>query len=293
MKIRKSLGEKIFDVSNASFLIMITLAAMLPIIHVVSGSLSSSNALIHSKVTFWPVEGTFENIKLVAGNYAFWKSGWMTIRIVLLGTAINMFFTMITAYPLSKTNLKGRKFFMLLIIFTLVFQAPIIPTYLLIKNLYMLNTIWSLVIPGAISAFNMILCITFFRSVPEDLFDAARVDGMSEYRMVWSIVMPLSLPIVMTLLLFYAVGHWNNYSGPLLFINDRNKQTLQMYLFALIANGDSDSVAGGAAAEASVKLFPVAVQMATIVLATIPVLLIYPFLQKHFVKGATLGSVKE
>lgn len=293
MKIRKSLGEKIFDVSNVSFLILITLAAMLPIIHVVAGSLSSSNALIHNNVTFWPVEGTFENIKLVAGNSAFWKSGWMTIRIVLLGTAINMFFTMITAYPLSKANLKGRKFFMLLIIFTLVFQAPIIPTYLLVKNLHLLNSIWALVVPGAISAFNMLLCITFFRSVPEDLFDAARVDGMSEYRMVWSIVMPLSLPIVMTLLLFYSVGHWNNYYGPLLFINDRNNQTLQMYLFALIANGDSDSLAGGAAAEAGIKLFPVALQMATIVLATIPVLLIYPFLQKHFVKGATLGSVKE
>jgi putative aldouronate transport system permease protein len=133
--------------------------------------------------------------------------------------------------------------------------------------------------------------MTFFRTVPDDLFDAARVDGMSEYGMVWRIVVPLSMPIVMTLLLFYAVGHWNNYFGPLLFINDRNKQTLQMYLYSLIANGDSDSTAG-AAAEGGIKLSPVAIQMATIVLATVPVVLIYPFLQKHFVKGALLGSVK-
>ncbi|MNI49314.1 L-arabinose transport system permease protein AraQ [compost metagenome] len=181
---------------------------------------------------------------------------------------------------------------MLLIIFTMIFNAPIIPSYLLVKNLYLLNTIWALVLPGAISAFNMILCITFFRTVPDDLFDAARVDGMSEYGMVWRIVIPLSMPIVMTLLLFYAVGHWNNYFGPLLFINDRNKQTLQMYLYSLIANGDSDSTAG-AGAEAGLKLSPVAIQMATIVLATVPVVLIYPFLQKHFVKGALLGSVKE
>ncbi|OAS22101.1 carbohydrate ABC transporter permease [Paenibacillus oryzisoli] len=292
MKIRKSFGEKVFDVSNVSFLILITVAAMLPILYVIAGSFSSSNALIHNRVFLWPVEATFDNFKLVANNSTFWKAGWMTVQIVVIGTTVNMVLTMITAYPLSKMDLKGRKYFMLLIIFTMIFSAPIIPSYLLVKNLYLLNSIWALILPGAISAFNMILCITFFRTVPDDLFDAARVDGMSEYGMVWRIVLPLSMPIVMTLLLFYAVGHWNNYFGPLLFINDRNKQTLQMYLYSLIANGDSDSTAG-AAAEGGIKLSPVAIQMATIVLATVPVVLIYPFLQKHFVKGALLGSVKE
>ncbi|KRE68899.1 carbohydrate ABC transporter permease [Paenibacillus sp. Soil750] len=292
MKIRKSFGEKVFDVSNVSFLILITVAAMLPILYVIAGSFSSSNALIHNRVILWPVEATLDNFKLVANNSTFWKAGWMTVQIVVIGTMVNMVLTMITAYPLSKMDLKGRKFFMLLIIFTMIFSAPIIPSYLLVKNLFLLNSIWALILPGAISAFNMILCMTFFRTVPDDLFDAARVDGMSEYGMVWRIVVPLSMPIVMTLLLFYAVGHWNNYFGPLLFINDRNKQTLQMYLYSLIANGDSDSTAG-AAAEGGIKLSPVAIQMATIVLATVPVVLIYPFLQKHFVKGALLGSVKE
>lgn len=292
MKIRKSFGEKVFDFSNVSFLILITVTAMLPILYVIAGSFSSSNALIHNRVLLWPVEATLDNFKLVANNSTFWKAGWMTVQIVVIGTLVNMVFTMITAYPLSKMDLKGRKYFMLLIIFTMIFNAPIIPSYLLVKNLFLLNSIWALILPGAISAFNMILCITFFRTVPDDLFDAARVDGMSEYGMVWRIVVPLSMPIVMTLLLFYAVGHWNNYFGPLLFINDRNKQTLQMYLYSLIANGDSDSTAG-AAAEGGIKLSPVAIQMATIVLATVPVVLIYPFLQKHFVKGALLGSVKE
>ncbi|NQX60629.1 carbohydrate ABC transporter permease [Paenibacillus qinlingensis] len=292
MKIRKSFGEKVFDVSNVSFLILITVGAMLPILYVIAGSFSSSNALIHNRVFLWPVEATLDNFKLVANNSTFWKAGWMTVQIVVIGTMVNMVLTMITAYPLSKMDLKGRKFFMLLIIFTMIFSAPIIPSYLLVKNLFLLNSIWALILPGAISAFNMILCLTFFRTVPDDLFDAARVDGMSEYGMVWRIVVPLSMPIVMTLLLFYAVGHWNNYFGPLLFINDRNKQTLQMYLYSLIANGDSDSTAG-AAAEGGIKLSPVAIQMATIVLATVPVVLIYPFLQKHFVKGALLGSVKE
>jgi putative aldouronate transport system permease protein len=292
MKIRKSFGEKVFDFSNISFLTLITIAAMLPIIYVVAGSFSSSNALIHNRVILWPVEATLDNFRLVANNSTFWKAGWMTVQIVLIGTTVNMVLTMITAYPLSKMDLKGRKYFMLLIIFTMIFSAPIIPSYLLVKNLFLLNSIWALILPGAISAFNMILCITFFRTVPDDLFDAARVDGMSEYGMVWRIVVPLSMPIVMTLLLFYAVGHWNNYFGPLLFINDRNKQTLQIYLYSLIANGDSDSTAS-AGAEAGLKLSPVAIQMATIVLATVPVVLIYPFLQKHFVKGALLGSVKE
>jgi putative aldouronate transport system permease protein len=290
MRFKRSWGERLFDSFNFILLTALSLAALFPILHVVAGSFSSVNAILHSKVVLWPVEPTLDHFRLVAQTGTFWRAAGMTIMVVLVGTLINMVLTVIGSYPLSKLYLRGRRAVLLFIIFTLIFHAPLIPVYLLVKNLHMLNTFWALVIPGAISAFNMILCITFFRGLPEELFDAAKVDGMNDYRIVAQIVVPLSKPILVTLLLFYAVGHWNSYMTPLLYINDRNMQTLQMYLYSLMAGSTSDIAA---AAESSATLVPKAIEMATIVLATAPIVVLYPFMQKHFVKGATLGSVKE
>lgn len=291
--IRLSVGERSFDALNIIFLAALSLVALIPVAHVVAGSFSSAAAIIQNRVSIWPVEFTLENFKFVVQTPQFWAAGWMTVKVVCIGTAINMVLTVLTSYPLSKMYLRGRKAILLLIVFTLIFQAPLIPTYLVVKELGMLNTMWSLIIPTAVSAFNMLLCITFFRGLPEELFDAARVDGMSEYRIVWSIVAPLSLPILVTLLLFYAVGHWNNYFMPLLYINDREMQTLQMYLYFLISEGDNNDIVGAAAAEAAGGMLPQALQMAVIVLVTFPIVVLYPFIQKHFIKGATLGSIKE
>lgn len=293
MRIKSSLGERTFDVFNYLFLAIISLTALVPILHVVAGAFSSSQAIIHNRVFLWPVELTLDNIKMVARTPTFWRAGWMTVKVVIIATSFNMVLTIFGAYPLSKKWLRGRKFVMLFIIFTMVFQAPMIPTYLVVKTLGLLNSLWALVIPGAVSAFNLILCLTFFRSLPEELFDAAKVDGMGEFRVVWKIVVPLSMPIFVTLLLFYAVGHWNAYMGPLMYLNDRNLQTLQMYIYALIAQGNSSDIVAAAAGEASITLVPAAIEMATIVLATAPIVLLYPFLQNYFIKGATLGSVKE
>ncbi|MFI2857970.1 carbohydrate ABC transporter permease [Paenibacillus sp. JSM ZJ436] len=292
MEIRKSTGEKLFDTMNIILLSLLSLAAIIPLLHVVAGSFSSANAIIHSRVTLWPVEPTLDHYKLVTQTKAFWEAGWLTIRVVVLGTLLNMVLTIIGSYPLSKPYLRGRRPILLFIVFTMIFHAPMIPMYLVVKEFGMLNTIWALIVPTAISAFNMMLCITFFRGLPEEMFDAAKVDGMNDYRIVWSIVTPLSKPILVTLLLFYAVGHWNNYFTPLLYINDRDMQTLQVYLYNLISLGSNNDMASAAAAESS-NMLPQALEMATIVLATLPIVVLYPFLQKHFVKGATLGSVKE
>ncbi|RTE09207.1 carbohydrate ABC transporter permease [Paenibacillus whitsoniae] len=293
MKIKQSMGEKSFDAFNITLLVIMSLLALLPLLHVVAGSFSSNNALIQSRVSFWPVEPTLQQFKYVVANNTFWRAGWMTVKVVVIATALNMVLTIVGSYPLSKSYLRGRRGIMLFIIFTMVFQAPLIPTYLVVKELHLINSIWALIVPGAISAFNMILCITFFRNLPEELFDAAKVDGMNDYRIVWQIVVPLSKPIMVTLLLFYAVGHWNSYFAPLLYINDRHLQTLQMYIYFLIAAGSSNDVAAAVAGDTGGKLLPKALEMATIVLATTPIVILYPFLQKHFVKGATLGSVKE
>lgn len=291
--IRSTPGERTFDLFNALILIALTAACMLPILHVVAGSFSSSDALIKNKVSLWPVDFTLDNFRYVAKTPQFWNASWMTAKVVVIGTLINMILTIITSYPLSKMNLRGRKFFMLIVVFTIIFQVPMIPLYLVVKDLDMLNTMWALVIPNALSAFNMLLCITFFRNLPEELFDAARVDGMNEYRIVWSIVVPLSMPIIVTLILFYAVGHWNNYMMPLLYVNDRDQQTLTLYIYNILTQGTTNDITGAAAAETSGNVLPRALEMATVVLATAPIVILYPFLQKHFIKGATLGSIKE
>ncbi|MFC4779178.1 carbohydrate ABC transporter permease [Paenibacillus sp. GCM10023252] len=290
MQIRQSLGERVFDICNIIFLSMLSAAALFPLLHVLAGSLSSVNAIIQSKVTIFPVEPTLEHFRLVTRTDSFWQAGWMTIKVVFVATLLNMVITVFGSYPLSKIYLRGRSVILLFIVFTMIFHAPLIPVYMVVKELGMINTMWALIIPSAVSAFNMILCITFFRNLPEELFDAAKVDGMGEFRIVLQIVVPLSLPILVTLLLFYAVGHWNSYMTPLLYITDKSMATLQMYLYSLIAAGSSDTA--GAANDTGGMLVPKAIEMATIVLATIPIAILYPFLQKHFVKGATLGSVK-
>ncbi|QNK56339.1 MULTISPECIES: carbohydrate ABC transporter permease [Paenibacillus] len=293
MKIKKTLAERAFDTGNIIFMLLTCLLVAIPILHVAAGSFSDTNALIHSKVGLWPVGFNLDNYQLVFESKPFWRSFAITLLIVVIGTSINLFLTVLTAYPMSKSYLKGKKLFILFIIVTMIFQAPMIPTYLLVKNLDLLNSIWGLIIPGALSAFNLILCITFFRSLPEELFEAARVDGMSEYRMVWTIALPLSMPIVITLLLFYAVGHWNNYYSALLYITDTSLRPLQLYLYFLMAQFDTSDLQTGASSLVSMDVSPQGLQMATIIVATLPIVLVYPFVQKHFIKGAMLGSLKE
>ncbi len=288
MKIKRSFGEKLFDYGNVTVLLGMCLLVVVPIMHLIAGSVSDTSALFQGKVKIWPVGWNLDNYDRVFSNLSFWNSLWMSVKVVVLATSVNMVMTIVTAYPLSKMHLRGRKLIMMYIIFTMIFSAPLIPSYLVVKSLGLLNTIWALVIPSAISAFNMILCLTFFRSLPEELFEAAKVDGMSEYRIVWQIAVPLSMPILVTLLLYYSVGHWNSYFGPLLYLTDRSMHTVQVYLYYLISQSTmSDSVTE------SFDISPEGLKSATIVVATVPIILVYPFIQRHFIKGALLGSLKE
>lgn len=291
MRIKTTFGEKAFDVFNVLLLLILCSIVMIPLLHVAASSFSSKNALIHSQVKLWPVGFNLDSYAVVFQNELFWRSFFISVTIVILGTLLNMMLTLITGYPLSKTWLRGRKFVILYIVFTMIFQAPVIPTYLVVKSLGLINTIGALIIPVALSAFNLLLCITFFRSLPEELFEAAKVDGMSEFGIVWKIAVPLSMPINVTLLLFYAVGHWNNYFTAMLYITKLELRPLQVYLYSLVSQANvNDTMAS--ANEVTMNVMPQSIQMATIVVATIPILLIYPFVQKHFIKGATLGSVK-
>lgn len=292
MRIRRTTGERIFDISNILFLLFACITVIIPVLHVVASSLSSTNALIHARVSLWPVELNFDNYAAVMNNQIFWKSFGISVFVVIVGTLFNMVLTILTAYPLSKGYLRGRHFVLMFIVFTMIFYAPMIPTYLVVKSLGLINTVWALIIPVGLSAFNLLICLTFFRSLPEELFEAARVDGMSEYQMVWRIAVPLSKPIMVTLMLFYSVGHWNNYYTALLYITDQGLKPLQLYLYGIIAKSDVNEMLS-TAVESTTDLSPQGLQMATIIVATVPIVMVYPFIQKHFIKGALIGSIKE
>ncbi|MGI2298107.1 carbohydrate ABC transporter permease [Paenibacillus sp. GXUN7292] len=293
MKIKQSFGEKLFDIFNMTLLLLTCAVILVPLLHVLAGSLSETSALIHAKVTLWPVGLNFDNYVLVFKNTTFWRSFFVTVFITLTGTTINMLLTIFTGYPLSKSFLRGRKPFMLFIIFTMIFTAPMIPSYLLVKELGLLNSVWALIVPGALAAFNLILCITFFRGLPEELFEAARVDGMNEYRVVAQIAFPLSMPIVVTLALFYAVSHWNNYYSALLYVTDPDIRPLQLYLYNLLAQFETSDTLSQMNSMVSYDISPQGLQNATIIVATISIVIIYPFIQRHFIKGAMIGSLKE
>lgn len=293
MKIKQSFGEKLFDIFNMTLLLLTCAVILVPLLHVLAGSLSETSALIHAKVTLWPVGLNFDNYVLVFKNTTFWRSFFVTVFITLTGTTINMLLTIFTGYPLSKSFLRGRKPFMLFIIFTMIFTAPMIPSYLLVKELGLLNSVWALIVPGALAAFNLILCITFFRGLPEELFEAARVDGMNEYRVVAQIAFPLSMPIVVTLALFYAVSHWNNYYSALLYVTDPDIRPLQLYLYNLLAQFETSDTLSQMNSMVSYDISPQGLQNATIIVATIPIVILYPFIQRHFIKGAMIGSLKE
>jgi multiple sugar transport system permease protein/putative aldouronate transport system permease protein len=287
--IRKSFGQRTFTVFNYALLTLVSLTMLIPFLHILAGSFSSGSAIMQGKVTIFPSDFTFLNYKVVLNDIAIWQSYGVTILITVGGTLLNLVFTCLMAYGLSKRELRGRSFILLLVLFTMIFQAPLIPGYLVVKSLGMLNTLWALVIPGLISAFNLIIMISFFQGIPDSLTEAAKMDGCNDYRTLWSVVLPLSLPSLSTIGLFYAVAHWNGYFNAIMFLRDPKLYPLQVKLRKLLVESDAEGMLQSAAVTVqSIE----GIKMASIMVATIPILIIYPMIQKHFVKGSMLGSIK-
>ncbi|HZG75596.1 MAG TPA: carbohydrate ABC transporter permease [Paenibacillus sp.] len=281
-------SRRAFVIFNYTFLTLLSMAMLLPFLHILAGSFSSGPAITQGRVGIVPVEFTFGNFQQVLGDPKIWRSFWVTIGITVVGTTVNLALTSLMSYGLSKHDLRGRSAIVLLVLFTMIFPAPMIPSYLLVKELGLLNSVWSLIVPGAISAFNMIIMISFFRGIPEGLTESARIDGAGEYYTFWKIVLPLSLPSLSTIGLFYAVGHWNSYAQALMYIRNQELFPLQVLLRRLLVDSDEQMLIRVDTAVQSVE----GIKMASIMVATIPILLVYPFIQKHFVKGAMLGSIK-
>jgi len=293
MKIKDSPARKAFLIFNMSFLLLICLITLLPLIHVLAQSLSSSTAIDQGKVNFLPVDFTIDNFKYVFQDKSIWRAYGVTIFITVFGTLFNLLATATMAYPLSREELVGRKFFLLMGLFTMIFSAPLIPTFLVVQSLGLLDTIWALIFPTAISAFNMFVMRSFFMNIPSELIDASRIDGLGEIRILFQVVLPLSKPALATLGIFYAVAHWNSYFQALIYIDNRNLYPLQIKLremsvdASVILNDPTSSF------YTMLSSSPEGIKMAAIVAATIPVICIYPFLQKHFIKGFMLGSLKD
>ncbi|MFF2091345.1 carbohydrate ABC transporter permease [Paenibacillus sp. NPDC058174] len=287
--VRTSNAQRWFNVFNYIFLIVLGLSMILPILHVLAQSFSSNAAINSGKVYLWPVDLTLTNYKAVIGEKLIWRSFGVSVIVTVVGTFINLAMTSSLAYPLSRSEYVYRKPVLIMVLLTLIFTAPLIPNYLLVRGLGLHDTLWSLMIPGAISAFNLFVMRSFFMGLPNELIDASRIDGCGEMRILWNIILPLSKPVMATLGIFYSVGHWNSYANALYFINDRMLYPLQVRLREFIIT-DSSSI--NVPAEDALMSSPEGIKMAVVIIATIPIMIVYPFLQKYFTKGMMVGSVK-
>lgn len=288
MKIKVSLGRRIYIVLSTAFLILLCTVMMMPLLKVVAESFSGKSYIETNQVLFWPKGFNIEAYKRVFDNPNILTAFKNSVLITTVGTTINLLMTATMAYPLSRPEFKFKKPILLMVTLTMIFTAPMIPSYLVIKGMKLDDSIWAVILPGMISGYNFFIMRSFFAGLPEELIDAARIDGCGEFRILFQIVLPLSKAVMATLLLFYGVNHWNALQQPLIYLRSPKVQTLQIKLYQILME---DNV--GIADVGQVALAPVTIKMATIVVATIPILVIYPFLQKHFAAGATLGSVKE
>ncbi|TDF96575.1 carbohydrate ABC transporter permease [Paenibacillus piri] len=287
-----SAGQQTFNVFNITFLTVLGLIMFLPFLNVLAQSLSDSEAVVTGKVFFLPVDFTWINYQYVFSDASIWRSFGVTVYITVVGTIINLIATASLAYPVSRQEYVGRKYVVFFVLITMVFSAPLIPNFILMKSLNLTNSLWALLIPGAISAFNFFVMRAFFMQIPPEIIDSGRIDGCTELRMIWNIVLPLSKPVMASLGIFYAVNHWNTYMAALYYVNKPTLWPLQVKLRQLIMADDINIDPSASQFSSLIHSNPEGIKMATIIIATVPIVLIYPFLQKHFVKGMMIGSVK-
>lgn len=291
-KTYRTAGGITFDAANVIVLTLFGLAAVLPFIYVIAGSFASDAELTSRAVFLIPKTFTLAAYEFIFSTDTIVQSIFVSIYVTVIGTVVNLFFTVTLAYSLARRGLYGRNLVLNLVIFSMLFSGGMIPTYLVVKELHLLDSLWALMLPGAISAFNLIIVKNFFQEIPKEIEEAGRIDGCSELGLLGRIVLPLSMPVLATFTLFYAVGHWNDFFAALLYINDPQKWPLQVMLRQIVllsqaAAGDLNSMDPN-----FVKPPDQSIKMAVIVVGTIPILCVYPFLQKHFAKGVLLGSVK-
>lgn len=286
-------GKLISRIIIWAVVILLTLSCLLPLINMVAISFSGSNAVSANKVGLLPVDFNTSAYKKLLGDAQFWKSFLISVERVVLGTFINMVFTISMAYPLSKSRhrFQAREIYMKIVIFAMLFSGGIIPLFMVVSKLHLTNTIWSLILPGAVPVFNVILLINFFKGVPDSLDEAARIDGAGPLTVLLKIYLPVSLPALATVALFAIVNHWNDYFSGLIYMSKAEMYPLQTYIQQLTV--DLTQITDANQLKQLASMNNRTFNAAKIVVSTIPLLIIYPFLQKYFVTGMVIGAVKE
>lgn len=292
------LSDRAFDIINRTLVALIVLVILYPLIFVISASISDPAVVSAGQMWLWPKEITFAGFKRVFQNDAIWLGYRNTIFYTLLGVCLHLIVLLPCAYALSRKELVGRKFILWIILFTMMFNGGLIPTFLVVRSLGMIDTVWAIVIPGVVGAWSILVARTFFQSnIPDQLVEAAKIDGASDFYIFTNIVLPLSLPIIAVMALFHGVSLWNQYFSALIYLKDEAKYPLQLILrqILIVVEIRQDSSGGPGELESLVEQVKTAalVKYAVIIVSSLPLLIIYPFLQRFFVKGVLIGSVKE
>lgn len=296
MKSQKNyyVSDKVFQIVNTAFLIIILLLVAYPCIYVLSASFSDPRAVISGEVWLFPVRPTLRGYAAAFRNQDLIRGFFNALYITVVGTTVNIILTVMLAYPLSRKTFYGRGLITIIITITMFFSGGLVPSFLLINNLHLYNTFWALILPAAISINNTIICRTYFQSnIPEELYEASQLDGCSDIGFLVRIVLPLSAPVLAVLVMYYAVGHWNSYFSAMIYLSDREKFPLQIILREiLIQNTISEDVMMDVSAQEKLQGMADLLKYSTIIISSLPMLILYPFIQKHFVKGVMVGSIK-
>lgn len=289
---RKSTSRKVFEVFNVIFMLLLCAVMLYPFIWTASASLSNSGAVGAGQVTLLPVGFTTAAYENVLGYTKVWVSYGNTIWYTVVGTLVSLILTICGAYPLSRADFYGKGVFVFFITLTMIFSGGLIPSFLVNKALGLYNTRWAIILPGALSTMNMIIMRTFFQNIPDALEEAATIDGCSDFQILVKIILPLSTASIMTIGMFYAVGYWNSWFSALIYLRDADKYPLQLVLRQIVLQNQILDLQGVEGAMDADKMTGESIKYAVVMVATVPILCVYPFVQKYFVKGVMVGSIK-
>ncbi|MBA2936976.1 carbohydrate ABC transporter permease [Paenibacillus sp. CGMCC 1.16610] len=280
-------ADRMFDIFIYATMLILCVVFVFPLLYVISVSLTPyTEVLKHGGYMIFPTKIDFEAYKTLFNDDAIPRSFRISLIITVGGTLISTFLTVLMAYPLSRKKLKLRSFFLLYVVFTMLFNGGIIPTYLVVQDLGLLNTVWAMMIPNALTAFNILLMKSFMESIPEEIFESARMDGAKENRVLWQIVLPLSVPSLLTIGLFYAVTQWNMFFNAVMYVTDAKLYPLQVIVRNIITSSTLANMIN------EVVVPTMTLNMAAVVVSSVPIIAVYPFIQKHFMKGMLMGSLK-
>lgn len=292
MNQKRSIAENVFGVFNLCFLLFLTVITLYPFLYVAFASLSNASELAsHSGLLLWPLKFNVDGYISVFKNPNMITGYTNTILYVVVGTSINLIMTSLGAYVLSRKGIMLRDTMLMMIVFTMFFSGGLIPNYLLVRSLGMYNTMWALLIPGAISTYNLIIMRTAFAAIPDSLEESARMDGANDFTILFRIILPLSKAVMSVMLLFYAVAHWNSWFSAMIYLQNRDMYPLQLFLREILINSSTDNMITGSSGDDREAVSEI-IKYCTIVIATGPIIAVYPFLQKYFTKGVMIGAVK-